>query len=268
MVDDMPAPLHCSLNVSFFAPGRPLDDALDAAVQHGFHTIELLDPWAIELDRLEAALTARALQVDLINLPMGDFDGGERGYAGDPTRAGRFRADVEAAVPVIERLRPAKLNALTGVRIPGESADAQHRCLVEQLDWVVERLDGLECQLLIELLNPIDTPGYLLTTVDAVQKVLADLDGGVAFQLDVFHLARAGIDVPEAVAALALRTGHVQVADAPGRHEPGTGQIDFETVFSAIRASGYTGLIGCEYSPSSSEADPFAWMDHVDAIRA
>ena len=260
-------PLRCSLNVSFFAPGHPLSDALDAAVRNGFRTVELLDPYAHDLDELETALAARGLRVDLINLPMGDFAAGERGYAGDPGRRQLFRTDVEQAAGVIERLRPAKVNALAGSRVEGVSEAVQRRCLVDQLGWAAARLAGSDVVVTTELLNPVETPGFLLDSIEGVLAALDQLDGHVRFQLDVYHLSRSGHDVVSVIDALASRTGHIQIADAPGRTEPGSGDIDFEAVFSAITRSRYSGYIGCEFSPSSAGADVFGWMDAAGVLR-
>lgn len=263
-----PHRLRCSLNVSFFARGRPLSDALDAAVAHGFRTIELLDPYAYDPDELDAALTARGLKVSLINLPMGDFAAGDRGYAGDPRRREQFRSDVEVAARVIERLRPTKVNALAGNRVEGWPEADQRLCLVDQLGWAAERLAGLGVVVTTELLNPIETPDFLLSSIEPVIEVLDRLDGRVGFQLDVYHLRRCGYDVLAMIDELALRTAHIQIADAPDRTEPGSGDIDFEAVFSAIVESGYVGLIGCEFHPSSAEADAFGWMDGLGVARA
>ena len=112
----MPEPVRCSLNVSFHFPGRPLIEALDGAAAAGFRTIEVLDPYSLELDELEQALDRRGLTVDLFNLPMGDFAAGDRGFAGDPAKARRVPGRRRAAVRIAERLGVRKVNALAGRR--------------------------------------------------------------------------------------------------------------------------------------------------------
>lgn len=260
--------LRCSLNVTFHFWGQPLEEALDGAVAAGFHTIELLDPYGPGLDDLERLLDRRGLAVDVINLPMGDFYAGDRGYAGDPGRRAEFRAGVEQAAKVAERLHVRKVNALTGTRVPGESDAAQRSCLMEQLGWAAERLAEHGVRVTLELLNSLDTPGYLVDSLDHVKTALADLDGRVGFQLDLYHLRRAGYALLPTIESMAPVTGHYQIADAPDRTEPGSGEIDFEAVLGAISATGYDGLVGCEYRPSRPDVDAFAWMDALGALRA
>jgi len=259
---------RCSLNVTFHFWEQPLEQALDGAVAAGFRTIELLDPYSLGIDELEGQLHRRGLSVDVINLPMGDFYAGDRGYAGDPRRRTEFRAGVVRAAEVAERLAVRKVNALTGTRVSGEQEAAQRRCLVDQLGWAAERLGQHGVRVTMELLNSIDTPGYLLDSLDHVEAALADLDGRVGFQLDLYHLRRAGYELLPTIESMAPVTWHYQIADAPDRTEPGSGEIDFEAVLGAIDATGYDGLVGCEFRPSRPDVDAFAWMDALGAEKA
>jgi hydroxypyruvate isomerase len=264
----MPDPVRCSLNVTFHFWGQPLADALDGAVAAGFRTIELLDPYSVELDELEDALDRRGLTVDVFNLPMGDFYAGDRGYAGDPRRRVEFRNGVEQAARIADRLGTTKVNALSGLRVDGESESAQYDCLVEQLGWAAGRLAEHGVRVSTEMLNPVETPGFLLSSLDRVRATLDELDGRVGFQLDVYHLQRTQGELMPTIAAMAAITSHYQIADAPDRTEPGTGEIDYANVLSAIAATGYDGLVGCEYRPSGRNPDAFAWMDTMGATRA
>jgi hydroxypyruvate isomerase len=262
------AQLRCSLNVTFHYWGRPLAESLDGAVAAGFRTIEMLDPYSIELDDLERELRQRGLTVDLFNLPMGDFYAGERGFAGDPQRRAEFRAGVEQAARIADRLGATKVNALAGMALDGEQEAAQNRCLVEQLGWAADRLAEHGVRLTTELLNPIETPGFLLSSLDQVTATLGQLDGRVGFQLDVYHVQRAHGDLVATIEATAAMTSHYQIADAPQRTEPGSGEIDFPSVLAAISATGYDGIVGCEYQPSEQTKDAFAWMDTMAVERA
>ena len=199
---------------------------------------------------------------------MGDFAAGERGFAGDPRRRAEFRAGVELAMRIAERLGVTKVNALAGARVDGETVAAQLDCLVEQLGWAAELSSRHGVQLMTELLNAIDTPGYLLASLATVRRVLDELDGQVAFQLDLFHLARAGYELVPTIEAMATSTGHYQLADAPGRTEPGSGTSDIAAALGAIAATGYDGLVGCEYRPSKAGVDAFAWMARLGVVRA
>lgn len=261
-------PLRCSLNVSFHFPGLSLEASLDGAVAAGFRTIELLDPYDVELDDLERALRRRGLRLDLFNLPMGDFAAGERGFAGDPDRRAEFRRGVGAALRIAERLGASRVNALAGRRLTAVPEVTQLDCLVEQLGWAVEQLAGVGVAVNTELLNPVETPALLLSDLGRVRAVIAALGGRVGLQLDIYHLQRTQGELLPTIQACAEITRHVQIADAPGRTEPGSGEINYHTVLAAVAATGYGGLVGCEYRPSNPGIDAFAWMERLGVLKA
>ena len=245
-----------------------MEEALDGAVAAGFQTVELLDPYAPDLDDLERALHRRSLRLDLFNLPMGDFTAGERGLAADPGRRQEFRLGVERAMVIAERLGPSKVNALAGHRLPGILESTQMACLTEQLAEASERLASVGVAVNTELLNPIENAGFLLSDLARTRSVIEALDGRVGLQLDVYHLQRTQGELLPTIAACAGITRHVQIADAPGRTEPGSGEINYATVLRAIAESGYRGLVGCEFRPSRPDIDPFTWMDRLGVVRA
>ncbi len=254
------AGLRCSLNLFFAFPGRPLEEALDGAVAAGFHVVELLDPWSADPGALAGSLARRGVNVDLVNLPAGDLAAGERGFAGDPRRRAEFRAGVEQACRLADRLRFRRANVLAGTSVDGESSEGQLACLVDQLGWASDRLAEHGVQANVELLNPVETPGFLLSSIPRVREVLGALGGRVGFQLDVYHLQRTQGELINTILAMAPITRHVQLADAPGRTEPGSGEINFANVLAAVVESGYRDLVGLEYRPSGRTADPYAWM--------
>jgi hydroxypyruvate isomerase len=260
--------LRCSLNVTFQFWGAPLIESLDGAVARGFRTVELLNPFDIELDDLERALDERGLTVDLFNLPMGDLDAGDRGTAGEPGRRQEFRAGVERAARVADRIGTRKVNALAGRHVEGETETAQLDCLIDQLGWAADRLADHGVQVNTEMLSPVEAPGYLLGSVDKTKAILDALGGKVGFQLDVYHLQRAQGELIRTVRELAPISRHYQIADAPDRTEPGTGEINYANVLREIAATGYEGLIGCEFMPSGRSEDAFAWMEALGVEKA
>jgi hydroxypyruvate isomerase len=245
-----------------------LDEALDGVVAAGFQTVELLDPYAPDLDDLERALRRRGLRLDLFNLPMGDFAAGDRGFAGDPGRRQEFRLGVDRAMVIAERLGASKVNALAGRRLPALPRSTQLACLTEQLAEAADRLATVGIAVNTELLNPVENTAFLLSDLARTRAVIEDLDGRVGLQLDVYHLQRTQGELVPTIAACAGITGHIQIADAPERTEPGSGEINFATVLAAIADSGYTGLVGCEFRPSRPDIDPFAWMDRLGVVKA
>lgn len=260
-------PIRCSANVAFLFPDRPLVAALEAAREADFHTVELLDPYVMPLSELGAALERLDLHVDLMNLPFGDFARGDRGFAGDPGRRAEFRRAVLLAEGVTERVSPAKVNVLAGRAVAGIPLAEQLACLRENLEFAAARFLPAGIRVVTELLNRVETPGFLLGDVATVEALLASLGGRVGFQLDVYHLQRSGGELIPTIRALAPRTWHVQVADAPGRSEPGTGEINVPNVLRAIQTAGYGGLVGLEYRPTGA-GDPFAWMAAAGCVPA
>jgi hydroxypyruvate isomerase len=265
--------MRCSANVAFLFGTRPfgtrpLEDGLDLAAAAGFHTVELVDPFSMDLDDLARALARRGLRVDLFNLPMGDAAAGDRGYAGDPGRRERFAADVELAMRVAERLGARRVNALAGREVAGVPIDAQLACLSENLALAGERLGSVGVRVGTELLNPVETPDFLFASVDRVRPVLEATGGRAWLQLDIYHLQRTRGELIPTIEELADLTGHVQVADAPYRTEPGTGEINVPNVLRAIAATGYNDLVGLEYRISGRVPDPFAWLEAAGLERA
>ena len=260
-------PLRCTLNVSFFFPQTPLAASLDGAVAAGFHTIELLDPYSVKLDDLDRELRRRGLRVDLFNLPMGDFSKGERGIAGDPRRREEFRAGVRAGLTIAERLGATKVNALAGLRIPQFEKSTQLGCAIEQFAWAADLMAEIGVSVNTELLNPVESPGLLVGDLEATIALLESLEGRVGLQLDIYHLQRTQGELIRSIERTAPIVGHIQIADAPFRAEPGSGEINYANVIGAIRTSGYHGVIGCEYRPSGRSEDPFAWMSQVGAVK-
>ncbi len=227
-----------------------------------------MDPYAPDLDDLEGALRRRGLRLDLFNLPMGDFLAGDRGFAGDPRRRLEFQLGVDRAIVIAERLGASKVNALAGRRLPELSESTQLACLIEQLAEAADRLSTVGVAVNTELLNPIENAGFLLSDLARTRSIIDALDGRVGLQLDVYHLQRTQGELLPTIAACAGITRHVQIADAPERTEPGSGEINYVTVLGAIADSGYRGLVGCEFRPSQPGIDPFAWMDRLGVVKA
>jgi hydroxypyruvate isomerase len=199
---------------------------------------------------------------------MGDFAAGERGFAADPGRRQEFRLGVERAMVIAGRLGASKVNALAGRRLPALPESTQLACLTEQLGGAADRLATVGVAVNTELLNPIENAGFLLSDLARTRTVIDSLAGRVGLQLDVYHLQRTQGELLPTIAACAGITGHVQIADAPERTEPGRGEINFATVLAAVAESGYRGLVGCEFRPSRPDIDPFAWMDRLGVVKA
>jgi hydroxypyruvate isomerase len=260
--------IPCVANVSFLFPRLNLLESLEAAAAHGFHRVELLDPFALAAPELERNLDRLGLRVELMNLPFGDFATGERGIAGNPNRQAEFLDGLAATAELAERIRPTKVNVLAGVALEGTSRIRQMDVLRANLGRTVDRLEPLGVMVVTELLNERDTPGFLLGDLERIREILDRLEGRVRFQLDVYHLDRAGEAVISSIQVMARAIGHVQIADSPGRTEPGSGKLDMPKILDAISVAEYPGPIGLEYGPSRPDADLFGWMAEMGCVCA
>jgi hydroxypyruvate isomerase len=259
-----------ALNVSMVFTDRPLLDRFDAAAAAGFDLVELWWPYAELRDGLEESVLVRrvrdaGLRVALLNLPAGDFSIGERGLVGMPGREEELRAAVPPACELAARLGCARLNALAGRRSPGHTAADQLAVLASGLAWVADTA-GPDVTITVEALNATDLPGYLLPDTTSALDLVDRLGRvNVGIQLDVYHAAMAGEDVPAVIRAATGRIAHVQLADVPGRHEPGTGSLDFPAILATLGAAGYRGAIGLEYTPTVPQSPDFAFLGALSA---
>jgi hydroxypyruvate isomerase len=251
-----------SANLGLLWSELPLPERFGAAARAGFDAVEYMFPYDFDPEDLSGRLQESGVRQDLFNLPAGDFDAGERGVAVDPGRRDEFRAGVEQALRYADVLECRKLNCLAGLRVPGVPWDDQFACLVENLRYAADRVGTEGGTLHLELLNATDAPGFFVDSVPVVVRLLDAVDSPhLRFQFDVYHLQRTSGDLVVTIRELGGRIGHYQVADAPDRHEPGTGEIAYPFVFEAIDATGYDGFVGLEYRPSGRTDDSFAWIE-------
>jgi hydroxypyruvate isomerase len=250
-----------SANLVFLFPEVPFLERFEHARAAGFEAVEYMFPYDYELEDIRRALKETGLRQDLFNLPAGDFQAGDRGVAVDPARREEFAAGVERALATADALECRKINCLVGLRKEELDWDTQYGCLVENLAHAAERLGAAGLTLHIELLNTIETPGFFLDSIELVNRVLDDVASPhLKFQCDLYHLQRTSGNLVPTMRSLGARIGHYQIADAPDRHEPGTGEINYRYVLAEIDASGYDGFVGLEYKPSGKTKDPFAWI--------
>jgi len=236
-------------------------DRFAAAAEAGFTGVEYLFPYAWSQQELVARLRDHGLQQVLHNLPAGDWDGGERGIACLPGRVDEFRAGVERAIEYATALSCPRLNCLAGIRPAELSEEQAHDTLVANLSWAAERLREANISLVIEAINTIDIPGFFLTNT-AQALAIADEVGSpnLALQYDIYHMQIMEGDLARTMERHLARIGHIQLADNPGRHEPGTGEINYPFLFGHLDRIGYSGWVGCEYKPLAGTREGLGWM--------
>ena len=251
---------HFSANLSWLFDDVPFPERFARAAAAGFDAVEFLFPYDHDPADLRRLLDDNGLRQDLFNLPAGDWDRGERGIAVDPARRDEFGDGVERAIRYADALGCRKLNCLVGLRLADVDRGDQYTCMLQNLGAAAARLGESGITLLTELLNPIETPGFFLDSMDVVRQLLDDVGPGLSFQCDVYHLQRTQGNLVPTIRSVAGRIGHVQIADAPDRHEPGTGEIDYRYVLGELAAAGYDGSIGLEYRPRGRTEDSLGWI--------
>jgi hydroxypyruvate isomerase len=239
----------------------PLLERFAAARAGGFQAAEIQVPYEFAAADLARAARDADLPVVLINAPMGPDKA--PGMACRSEHRAIFPAALERALEYAEALHTPNINVLAGRAAPHETADCL-RQLAEHLSLAAEVFHRVGARALLETVNPLDVPGYCVPSFEIAMQVLEACDPRVGLQFDVYHAARLGHEPQAAFEGVRARVAHVQFADCPGRHEPGTGHLAFARIFGAIERSGYDGWLGAEYHPSSNRtADTLGWLDAV-----
>ena len=236
-------------------------DRFRLAAEAGFSRVEMLFPHQLDVDRVEALLRELRLEMVLFDPAPGDWAGGERGLLCLPGREGEFLATLRDAIALAGRLGTRKLNALAGILPAGVSRADGERTAIANLRAAAPLVEAAGITLLVEAINSIDMPGYFADTIErAADLVMAAGSPFVRLQLDQYHVAMMGDDP---ITALHRHDGlvrHVQIADLPGRHEPGTGAYPIRGFLDELGAIDYDGVVGLEYRPLGSTADSLAWL--------
>ena len=249
-------------NVSFLFTDAPFAERVDRAARAGFPAVEFAWPGGEALTEVGRRAAAAGVRVAMFNLDAGDMAAGERGVVNDPDRVDRFLADAPAALERAAELGCPRVNVLVGLERDGEPRASQLARARDAVERVAALAEPLRLEVLIESINLIDNGPYLLPTAADAERFLDDVAApNASLQFDVYHVARSGDDPVAALRAALPRVGHVQVADAPGRHEPGTGHLDLDGVLDVLAAGGYAGDIGMEYVPSpGATEDNLGWL--------
>ena len=254
MLGTMP---RLAANLSMLFPELDFLERFAAARAAGFRHVEYQFPYAYSADDVAAAAREAGVAVVLHNLPPGDPAKGERGMAALPGREAEFREGVEQAVSYASAVRCPRLNCLAGLA----PVDEDHlRALVANVRYAARRLGEVGIQLMLEAINTRSVPGFFLTGSQQVIDVLNAAGEGNAFlQYDVFHMQIMEGDLACTIERHLGRIGHIQIADVPQRHEPGTGEINFPFLLGHLDRIGYSGWVGCEYNPRGDTLEGLTW---------
>jgi hydroxypyruvate isomerase len=247
-------------NLTMLFNELPFLDRFQAASNAGFRGVEYLFPYAFEAAALAERLDRHGLVQVLHNLPAGDWDQGERGIACHPGRVGEFQDGVGRAIEYARQLGCRQLNCLAGIAPAGADPQALRRTFVENLRFASNKLKEAGIRLLIEPVNTFDIPGFYLNRTDQAIGIIDEVGAdNLYLQYDVYHAQRMEGEIGNTIARHLARIAHIQLADNPGRNEPGTGEINYPWLFRHIDGLGYDGWIGCEYKPAGDTAAGLAW---------
>lgn len=251
-------------NLSMLFTEVPFAQRFERAARAGFDAVECQFPYELPAAEVKALLEANGLTMVLHNLPAGDWAAGDRGMACDPARVDEFRAGVARAIGYATALGVKKINCLAG-KPPAGIGDAQVRqTLVDNLRFAAAELGQHGIALLVEPINHYDIPGFWLDSTARALDVLDEVGASNAFvQYDVYHAQRMEGELAGTLQKNLSRIGHIQIADNPGRNEPGTGEINFPFLFDFIDRIGYTGHIGAEYKPAAGTEAGLGWMSSL-----
>ena len=249
-------------NLSMLFTEVPLLDRFERAARAGFACVELQFPYEAPAEAIRDRLVANRLTMVLHNLPAGDWAAGDRGVACNPARVAEFRAGVPKAIAYAKTLGVQQLNCLAGK--PGEgTTDAVARAtFVDNVRFAAQELKAAGLKLLLEPINNFDVPGFWLNRTELAISVLDEVGADNAFvQYDIYHAQRYEGELAATISKHLARIGHIQVADNPGRNEPGTGEINYDFLFGHLDRIGYSFWIGCEYKPAAQTEAGLGWLE-------
>lgn len=248
-------------NLSMMFADRPLEQRFAAAAAAGFSAVEMLFPYSMTPEYVAGQLKAHNLHLVLFNVAPGNFDGGERGLACLPGREADFAAALEVAAPYVETLRPDCVHVMAGYQ-PADLARAEAEDVyVANIRAAARRFAPYGTTVCMEAINRINMPGFFLYQQEQTARYMDRIgEANVGMQFDCFHCQRQEGNVAEKLRAYLPRIRHIQIAGAPERHEPDTGELRYEYLFALLDELGYQGYLGCEYMPAATTEAGLGWF--------
>lgn len=254
--------LNFAANLTMLFQEHDFLDRFDAAHKAGFNYVEYLFPYAYTPHELKGRLDQHQVKQVLFNLPPGNWDAGERGIACLPKRVNEFKHGVDQAITYAEVLEVPRLNCLSGLK-PGDLEDNQaFDTFVSNLDYAATQLESAGIELVFEAINSkVDMPGFFADTLDISQRILSEVNHpNLGFQFDLYHMQIMHGALVPLLQAHWNSIKHIQFADTPGRHEPGTGTINFSEVFRYLEQANYSGFVSAEYIPKADTVASLGWL--------
>ncbi|MES2830437.1 MAG: hydroxypyruvate isomerase [Pseudomonadota bacterium] len=251
-------------NISMLFQELDFMDRIDAAAKAGFEAVECLFPYAYDADEIARRMAKCNLIMVLHNFPAGDWNKGDRGLACDPMRISEFEDSIDLAISFAKTLGVKQLNCLAGIRPAEVSPAVADQTIQKNLRYAAERLNKVGLRLLLEPINTYDIPGFSVSTskyaLELMKKVSAE---NILLQYDVYHMQRMEGELANTISQNLNKIAHIQIADTPGRTEPGTGEINYGFLLRLLDELGYTGWVGCEYLPENDTLSGLNWRSKI-----
>jgi hydroxypyruvate isomerase len=255
-------------NLSMLFTELPFLDRFAAASRAGFIAVELASPYEHPKEAIAEALRRHRLKLVLHDLPSGRSEHGERSIACDPDRIGEFRAGIDLAIDNAAASGCRALNCLAGIAPSGIPERVLRETLIANLNFAAAKLMRAGMRLLIEPINTRDAPGFYPSSSAQALAIMDEVDArNLSLNYDVYHMHRMGERVASVMESHLPRIAHFRIADVPGRHEPGTGEIDYAALLPFLDAIGYRGWVGCAYRPRDATEAGLGWRQRYDGTR-
>lgn len=239
----------------------PFMERFEKASKAGFQGVEFLFPYAFSANEIKQKLDQYQLKLVLNNLPAGDWDAGERGIACLPDRVEEFREGVTKAIEYAQILGTPQLNCLAGKAPVDIEPNLLHKTFVNNLKFAADKLEKVNIRLLVEPINTFDIPNFYLSKTQQAIDILNEVNSSNLFvQYDIYHAQRMEGELANTIERHLAKIAHIQLADNPGRNEPGTGEINYRYLFKFLERIGYEGWIGCEYKPLTTTESGLGWI--------
>lgn len=252
--------INFAANLSMLYTEKDFMKRFKSASEFGFKGVEYLFPYDFKKEDIKNELVNNSLEQILFDFPAGDFAGGDRGIAIFPDRKSEFQEGVHQAVEYADILGCKRLTVLVGIDNGKFTANELNETLIENLIYASEQTKDKGINVLVEALNLIDAPNYFVSSTNHCKQIVDSVNkDNVKIQFDMYHMQIMEGDLIRTFQNNKSQIGHIQIADNPGRNEPGTGEINYKNIFSFL-SENYDGWIGCEYSPLNSTEDGLDWI--------
>lgn len=253
-----------TVNLSTIFTEVPFLKRFEKAKKAGFSYVECQFPYPYSRESIKEKLDAHHLSMVLFNLPLGDWEKGDRGMAIDPYRIEEFRGSVDEGIRYATALQSSNIHCMAGVLSAELDRQKAREVYVQNIRYAASKMANYGLTLLIEPINSFDMPGYFLSDIHQAVHILEDVSlPNVKLQFDFYHIQRTQGNLLSTFQRYFDVIGHVQLADVPGRHQPGTGEINYQRVFEFLKALEYKGFIGLEYTPKEKSEESFDWLSTI-----